>query len=143
MALKFPNPKVSNVKKTTLMIASLLVALAGSAQAQAPAAPAAPAAAPTDPIVQLRLETKEADKAYSDKKRALNSERNAKVKAAGDKASADAKATGSDPAVAKRDAESKVKASTKADHDTKLKALKKEHSDTVAAIKKKYPVAKS
>ena len=127
------------MKKPTLMIAALLVALAGTVQAQAPAAPAAPA----DPIVQMRLEMKEVDKAYSDKRSALSKERRAKVKAAGDAAAADAKAKGSEPGVAKRDAEAKVRASTKADYDSKLKVLKKEHSDAVAAVKKKYPAAKS
>jgi len=126
------------MNKSTLVIASLLVALAGSVQAQAPTA-----AAPADPIVQLRLETKEADKVYSEKKGVITNERKAKVKGAGDAAAADAKAKGADPAVARRDAESKVKASTKADYDAKVKALKKEHSDAVAAIKKKYPAAKA
>ena len=59
------------MKVSTLMIATLLAALAGSIQAQTPAAPAA---AP-DPVVQMRLEKKEIDKTYSDKKKAVNKER--------------------------------------------------------------------
>jgi len=134
-----PSYSKVNKMKSTLTIASLLLALIGSVQAQAPAAPAASA----DPIVQMRLEKKEADKTYSQKKSVVAKERNAKVKAAGDAAAADAKAKGTDPLVARRDAEGKVKASSKADYDVKIKALKKEHSDEVAAINKKYPAAKS
>ncbi|MGY4829693.1 hypothetical protein ACVNIS_14055 [Sphaerotilaceae bacterium SBD11-9] len=124
------------MSKLTLMIAMLLAALAGSAQAQAPAAEA-------DPAVQMRLEKKEVDKTFSEKKKALNSERMTKVKAAGDTAAAEAQAKGKEPGIARRDAEARVKAATKAEHDTKMKALKKEHDAAVAALKKKYPAAKS
>jgi hypothetical protein len=119
------------MNKSTLMIATLLAALAGAAHAQAPAS--------TDPVVQLRAEQSVADKAYADKKKPVTSERNAKVKKAGDAAEADAKAKGTDPLVARRTAESKVKAETKADYDAKMKALKKEHDEASAAIRKKYP----
>ena len=131
------------MKKSALIIVSLLTALAGSVHAQAPAA--APAAVPVpaspDPIVQMRAEQRVADKAFSEKKKALNSERDAKVKAAGQAAMADAKAKGKDPLVVQREAESKVKASTKVDHDAKIKVLKKEHSEATAAIRKNYPAA--
>lgn len=125
------------MNKSTLMIATLLAALAGSVHAQT----AAPAS--TDPIVQMRAEQNVADKAYSEKKKALSAERNAKAKAAGDAAAADAKAKGADPLVAARNAESKVKSATKADYDAKMKVLKKEHADASAAIKKKYPTPKA
>jgi len=122
--------------KSTLVIATLLTALAGSVQAQAPAAPA-------DPIVQMRLEMKEVDKTYSDKRKVITDERKAKVKAAGDAAAADATAKGAEPGVARRNAEAKVKASTKAEHDGKMKVIKKEHADAAAVVKKKYPAAKT
>jgi hypothetical protein len=123
------------MNKSTLIVATLLAALAGPVHAQAPAS--------TDPIVQMRAEQNVADKAYSEKKKALSSERSAKVKAAGDTAAADAKAKGADPMVASRSAESKVKSATKADYDAKMKVLKKEHADASAAIKKKYPAPKA
>ena len=129
--LNLPNRKVLNMNKSTLMIATLLAALAAPVQAQAPAS--------TDPVVQLRAETKVADDAYSEKRKALSAERNAKVKKAGDAAAADAKAKGTDPLVATRTAETKARAETKADYDTKMKALKKEHDAATAAIRKKYP----
>ena len=60
-----------------------------------------------------------------------------------DAAAADAKAKGTDPLVATRTAETKVRAETKADYDAKMKVLKKEHADATAAIRKKYPAAKA
>ena len=123
------------MKKSILLIATLLATLAGSVQAQAPAP------ASTDPIVQMRAEQRAVDKTYSDKKKALDGERKVKVKAAGDKAAAEAKAKGADEAVARREAESKVKAATKTDHDAKLKAFKKDRDAANAEIKKKYPPA--
>jgi hypothetical protein len=121
------------MKASTLMIATLLAALAGTAQAQTPAAP-------QDPVVQMRLEKKEIDKVYSDKKKAVNKQRDAKVKAAGD--AAFAKPQGKEPSVARRDAEAKAKAATQADYDTKMKPIKKEHDEALAALYKKYPAAK-
>ena len=126
------------MNKSTLMIATLLAALAGAVHAQTATPPAS-----TDPIVQMRAEQNAADKAYSEKKKALSAERNAKAKAAGDAAAADAKAKGADPLVASRNAESKVKSATKADYDAKMKVFKKEHADASAAIKKKYPTPKA
>lgn len=121
------------MKKSTLLVASLLIALGGTVQAQAPAA--------KDPIVQMRAEEKAVNKAYSDKKKALDAPYKAQIKAAGDKAAADATAKGQDPAVARRDAEGKAKSAAKADHDAKLKSLKKERDDALAAIRKKAPAA--
>jgi hypothetical protein len=122
------------MKKSILIIATLLAALVGSAQAQAPAATTNP-----DPTVQMRLEKKEIDKVYSNKKNVISSERKAKVKAAGDAAAAAPK--GKETGVARRDAEAQAKAATKADYDAKMKVLKKEHDDALAVLKKKYPPA--
>lgn len=121
------------MKKSTLLVAALLVALGGTAQAQAPAA--------KDPIVQMRAEEKAVRDAYSSKKKALDAPHKAQIKAAGDKAAADATTKGQDPAVARRDAEAKVKSAGKADYDGKVKALKKERDDALAAIRKKAPAA--
>lgn len=119
------------MNKTPLLVAALLIALGGATYAQAPAA--------TDPVVQLRAEEKAVQKAYSDKKKALDTPHNAQIKAAGDKAAKEATAKGQDAAVARREAEGKVKAATKADYDAKLAALKKERDDSLAALRKKYP----
>ncbi|MFZ4288664.1 hypothetical protein [Variovorax sp. HJSM1_2] len=123
------------MKKFTLLIATLVAALCGSVQAQAPA--------PSDPIVQMRTEWDAVDKVYSEKKKVLDQERKVKLDAAGDKAAADAKAKGTEEGVARRNAEAKVKSATKADYDSKLKGLKKERDTARAEIKKKYPSAKS
>lgn len=119
------------MKKSTLLVAALLVALGGTVQAQAPAA--------KDPIVQMRADEKAVNKVYSDKKKALDAPYKSKIKAAGDKAATDATAKGQDPIVARREAEGKAKSAAKADHDTKLKALKKERDDSLAEIRKKVP----
>jgi hypothetical protein len=121
------------MKASTLMIATLLAALGGSIQAQT-------SAAPPDPVVQMRLEKKEIDKIYSDKKKVVTKQRDAKVKAAGD--AAFAKPEGKEPSVARRDAEAKAKAATQADYDAKMKPIKKEHDEALAALYKKYPAAK-
>ena len=123
------------MKRSILLIAALLAALAGTVQAQAPAS--------TDPVVQLRAEQKAVDKTYAAKKKAIDSERKASVKAAGDKAAAEAKAKGAEEGIARRDAEAKIKSATKADYDAKVKALKNERDTATAEIKKKYPAAKS
>jgi hypothetical protein len=121
------------MNRSTMIVAALLVALGGAAQAQTPAS--------NDPIVQMRAEETAANKVYSDKKKALDAPRDAKVKAAGDKAAADASAKGQDPLVARRDAEAGVKSATKKDYDAKLKALKKQRDHSLAEIRKKYPAA--
>lgn len=121
------------MKNSSLLVAALLVALGGAVHAQAPAA--------NDAIVKMRAEEQAVRKTYSDQKKALDTPRDAQIKAAGDKAAADAKAKGSDVAVARRDAETKVKSSTKADYDAKLNALKKQRDASLAEIRKKYPAA--
>lgn len=119
------------MKKSTLLLAALLVALGGAVHAQAPAS--------NDPVVQLRAEEKVVRDAYAEKKKALDTPRDAKIKTAGDKAAADASAKGKDPLVARRQAESKVKSATKKDYDLKVKALKKERDGALSGIRKKYP----
>jgi hypothetical protein len=129
------------MNKSPLVIAALLTALGGSAYAQAPAKAPAPAATSADPIVQMHTEEKAANAAYKEKKKALDTERNAKVTAATDAAAKEATAQGKDPLVAKREASKKVKSETKADYDAKVKAADKERKDALAAIKKKYASA--
>ena len=119
------------MKKFALLLATVLVALGGAVHAQ----PAASA----DPVVQLRAEEQAANKTYADKKKAVDAPYKARIKAAGDKAAADATAKGQDPAVARRNAEAKVKSTDKAQHDAKIKELKTEHSAALAEIRKKYP----
>jgi hypothetical protein len=119
------------MKKTPLLVAALLIALGGAVHAQTPAA--------TDPVVQLRAEEKAVQKTYADKKKSLDAPRNAQIKSAGNKAATEATAKGQDAAVARRDAEAKVRSATKADYDAKLNALKKERDDALAAARKKFP----
>jgi hypothetical protein len=119
------------MKKTPVLVAAFLIALGGTVHAQTTAA--------KDPIVQLHAEEKVVNKAYADKKDALDAPRDAQVKAAGDKAAKEATAKGQDALVARREAESKVKAATKADYDAKLKVLDQERDASLAALRKKYP----
>lgn len=131
------------MKKIALItVLTLLTALGGVANAQAPAATApAPAAAPaatsTDPIVQLRADERAAKAAYKQKVSAASKDRDAKVKTAVDSAVADAKAHGKDPLVAKRDAKKKAKQETKADYDAAVKAAKQERDTAIADARKK------
>ena len=121
------------MKKSTPLIAALLIALGGAAQAQTPAT--------SDEIVQRRAEERVVSKAYSDKKSELDAPRRARMKAAADKAATEASAKGQDPLVARRDAEAKVKSETQAEYDAKLKALRKERDRSLAEIRKKYEAA--
>ena len=61
-------------------------------------------------------------------------ERDAKVKAAGDAAAADAQKTGKDPIVARRFATSEAKKATKADYDAAVSAAKKQRDAANAAV---------
>jgi hypothetical protein len=121
------------MKRSALLVAALLVALGGAVHAQAPAS--------NDPIVQRRAEERVVNQAYEEKKKALDAPRAARIKAAGDKAAAEASAKGQDPLVARRDAEAKVKAETKKDYDAKLKPLKQKRDSSLAEIRKKYPAS--
>jgi hypothetical protein len=74
------------MKKTPLIIAALLAALAGSVHAQATAS--------TDPIVQMREQQRAANATFSQKREALRAERDAQVAAAADAAGKEATAKG-------------------------------------------------
>ena len=128
-------------RSSTFVFAALLAALSGLASAQAPATKPAPAkaeaAAPTDPIVQQRLEEREARKTYNEKVAAARKDRDAKIKPAVDKAVQDAKAQGKDPLVAKRDAEKKAREATKAEYSATVKAAAQERDASIAAARKK------
>jgi hypothetical protein len=128
-------------KASTLVFAALLAALSGLAYAQAPATRPAPAkaeaAAPTDPIVQQRLEEREARKIYNEKVAAARKDRDARMKPAVDKAVQEAKAQGKDPLVAKRDAEKKAREATRAEYSAVVKAAAGERDASIAAARKK------
>ena len=128
-------------RSSTFVFAALLAALSGLASAQAPATKPAPAkaeaAAPTDPIVQQRLEEREARKIYNEKVAAARKDRDAKIKPAVDKAVQDSKAQGKDPLVAKRDAEKKAREATKAEYSATVKAAAQERDASIAAARKK------
>jgi hypothetical protein len=133
------------MKKTAIPTLALLLSLAGTALAQAPATPAAPAAAPAatqDPIVQMRMEKKAADEAYEKGMSALKAERQVKIDAAVDAAVKEANAKGADPLVAKREATGKVKKATQKDFDAKQKELKKVKKAAYEAADKKAKGAK-
>ena len=113
------------MKKTPLIIAALLTALAGSVHAQATAS--------TDPIVQMREQQRAANATFSQKRSALRAERDAQVAAAADAAGKEATAKGRDPLVARRDATAKARSATKADFDAKMKVITQER-DAARAV---------
>jgi hypothetical protein len=116
------------MKKTPLIIAALLAALAGSVHAQATAS--------TDPIVQMREQQRAANATFSQKRSALRAERDAQVAAAADAAGKEATAKGRDPLVARRDATAKARSATKADFDAKMKVITQERDAARAAAAK-------
>jgi hypothetical protein len=116
------------MKKTPLIIAALLAALAGSVHAQATAS--------TDPIVQMREQQRAANATFSQKRSALRAERDAQVAAAADAAGKEATAKGRDPLVARRDATTKARSATKADFDAKMKVITQERNAARAAAAK-------
>jgi hypothetical protein len=87
-----------------------------------------------DPIVDQRAALSKVDQDYKAKTKALRSERSGAIKAAGDKAAADASAAGKDPLTARRAAESEVKASYK----PKMDAMAKEFKDARDGVKSQY-----
>ena len=115
--------------KKYLTTLAVLAAIGTSAYAQAPAS--------TDPIVQMRMEEREANAKYAAGLLQAYSERQSKVTAAVEAAVKDADAKGKDPLVAKRDAHAKAMKATEADYEAKIKALKSEHNAALAAAKKK------
>jgi hypothetical protein len=90
-----------------------------------------------DPMVDQRTALSKADQDYKAKSKAMRVERSSAVKAAGDKAAADASAAGKDPLTARRAAESEVKASYK----SKMNAMAKEFKETRAGVKSEYSAA--
>ncbi len=87
-----------------------------------------------DPMVDQRSALSKIDQDYKAKTKALRSERSGAIKAAGDKAAADASAAGKDPLTARRAAESEVKGSYK----PKMDAMAKEFKDARAGVKSQY-----
>jgi hypothetical protein len=91
-------------------------------------------AAAADPMIDQRAALSKIDQDYKAKTRALRAERSRAIKAAGDKAAADASAAGKDPLTARRAAESEVKASYK----PKMDAMAKEFKDARSGVKSQY-----
>jgi hypothetical protein len=122
--------------KKYLTSLAVLAAIGTSAyaQAQAPAS--------TDPIVQMRMEEREANAKYAAGLLQAYSERQSKVTAAVEAAVKDADAKGKDPLVAKRDAHAKAIKATEADYEAKLKSLKADRDAALTAAKKKANPAK-
>lgn len=118
-------------KQLAVMIAT--AALGCSALAQAPAS--------SDPVVQMRMEQREANGKYAAGLLQAYADRQSKVSAAVDAAVKDADAKGKDPLVAKRDAHAKATKATEAEYEAKIKALQKERDAALAAAKKKGTAA--
>lgn len=137
------------MKKSILAAAMFLSLLGGAAQAQINASAAMPPpvtktakpAASTDPIVVMRAEQRAARTEFNNTVRPIRAERSATVKAAGDKAAAEAKAAGKDPMVARRDARAAANAATKADFDAKIKAATDTRTAALAAAAAKRAAA--
>ncbi|MFZ4535759.1 hypothetical protein [Propionivibrio sp.] len=131
-----------------LIVASALsfALMGGLVHAQtSPAAPApAQAAAPvsSDPIVVLRTEQRAARNAFNEAAKTIRAERAATVKAAVDKAVAEANASGKDPLIARRVANRQALQATKPDFDAKMKAITDTRRDAMAAAKAKRAAAK-
>jgi hypothetical protein len=129
-----------------LIVASALsfALIGGPVHAQtSPAAPApAAATASSDPIVVLRTEQRAARNTFNEAAKTIRAERAATVKAAVDKAQAEAKASGKDPVVAGRVANRQAMQATKPDFDAKMKAITDTRRDAMAAAKAKRAAAK-
>ena len=91
-------------------------------------------AAAADPMIDQRAALSKIDQEYKAKTKALRAERSRAIKAAGDKAAADASAAGKDPLTARRAAESEVKASYK----PKMDAMAKEFKNARSGVKAQY-----
>jgi len=131
-----------------LIVASALsfALIGGLVHAQtSPAAPApakAAASASTDPVVVLRNEQRAARNAFNEAAKPIRAERAATVKAAVDKAQAEARASGKDPVVAGRVANRQAMQATKPDFDAKMKAITETRREAMAAAKAKRAAAK-
>ncbi|MCV2352690.1 hypothetical protein LNV09_00795 [Paucibacter sp. B2R-40] len=136
------------MKNSIAAVAVLFSLLGGAAQAQINASAAMPApaaktaaAASTDPIVVMRAEQRAARTEFNNTVRPIRAERAATIKAAQDKAGAEAKAAGKDPLVARRNARAEATAATKADFDAKMKAASETRSAAMAAAAAKRAAA--
>lgn len=137
------------MKKSLSAVAVILSLLGGVAQAQITAAAAMPpvttpakaGTASTDPIVVMRAEQRAARTEFNNTTRPLRAERAAAIKAAQDKAGAEAKAAGKDPLVARRNARAEATAATKAEFDAKMKAASETRSAAMAAAAAKRAAA--
>lgn len=125
-------------KIATLLITTLIAALSVTAYAQQPATKKAATDASSDPIVQMRSEEAAVRKTYNAKVSAAKKERAAEMKPMVDAAIKKDAAKGTDPLVAKRDAEGKAKAATRKEYDAKVKAARAERDAAIADIRKKY-----
>lgn len=125
-------------KIAILLITTLFAALSVTAYAQQPAAKKATPSTSSDSIVQMREEEAAARKTYNAKVSAAKKERATEMKPMVDAAVKKDAAKGTDPLVAKRDAESKAKAATRKEYDAKVKAAKAERDASIADIRKKY-----
>ena len=131
-----------------LIVASALsfALMGGLVHAQtSPAAPApAPAATTTsnDPVVVLRKEQRAARNAFNEAAKPIRAERAATVKAAVDKAQAEARASGKDPVIAGRVANRQAMQATKPDFDAKMKAITETRREAMAAAKARRAAAK-
>jgi hypothetical protein len=121
------------MKNSLLSIIALSAALSGPVLAQG----TAPAMTSKDPVVVMRAEERAAKATYKQKMSALTTEHKAAISGAGEAAAKDAKAKGSDPLVARRDAEAKAKKMSQSDYDRKVKALKTERKAALDAAAKK------
>ena len=131
--------------KKLIVASTLLFALMGGlVQAQtSPSAPAAAAATTSsDPVVVLRNEQRAARNAFNEAAKPIRAERAATVKAAVDKAVAEAKASGKDPVIAGRVANRQAMQATKPDFDAKMKAITETRREAMAAAKARRAAAK-
>jgi colicin import membrane protein len=135
------------MKKSILAAVAALALVSGAAQSQTstPAAAAAPAkmaaTASTDPVVVMRAEQRAARTAFNDATRPLRAERAAAVKAAEDKAMAEARAAGKDPLVARRNANRQATEATRSDFEAKMKVHTETRRSALAAATAKRDAA--
>ena len=120
------------MKQVAVCAFTALAVITGSVQAQTNAA----RTNSTDPVVQARIKTRDANEVYRQAVATANKERDAKVRAAVDSAVKDAEKTGRDPIVARRNATTEARRATKADFDAAVSAARKERTAARAAASK-------
>ena len=132
------------MKKLIVACTLLFALMGGLVQAQtSPSAPASAAATTSsDPVVVLRNEQRAARNAFNEAAKPIRAERAATVKAAVDKAVAEAKASGKDPVIAGRVANRQAMQATKPDFDAKMKAITETRREAMAAAKARRAAAK-